>query len=142
MQLHEIRPSHKKKKKRIGRGGKRGTYSGKGIKGQKARAGRKFRPFVRELVKQYHKVRGYRARRSVRPYATVSLDALEKHCKAGEVITPQLLIERRITRRIRGTIPMVKVLDRGALTKAFLLESCLVSKGAKQKIEKAGGAVK
>lgn len=143
MQLHEIRPSHKKKKiKRIGRGGKRGTYSGKGIKGQKARAGRRFQPFVRQLVKKYHKVRGSRSRRSVQPYATVLLDALEKHCKAGEVITPQLLIERRIARRIEGKIPMVKILDRGTLTKAFIIESCLMSKGAKAKIEKAGGTVR
>lgn len=41
MQLHELKPKHKaKKKKRVGRGGKRGTFSGRGVKGQKARAGR------------------------------------------------------------------------------------------------------
>lgn len=142
MQLHEIRPNHKRKTiKRVGRGGKRGTYSGKGMKGQKARAGRKFRPFIRELVKKYHKLRGYRSRRSVTPYVSVSLDALAKHCKTGEVITPQFLIERRIARRIQGKIPMVKILDRGTLTKALIVESCLVSKGARQKIEKAGGKV-
>jgi len=61
MQLHQLRPKHKlKKKKRIGRGGKRGTYSGKGIKGQKSRAGRKFAPVIRELIKRYPKLRGYR----------------------------------------------------------------------------------
>ncbi|MDO8470358.1 MAG: uL15 family ribosomal protein [bacterium] len=142
MQLHEIRPSHKKKKaKRVGRGGKRGTYSGKGIKGQKARAGRRFQPFVRQLVKKYHKLRGSRSQRSVHPYVTISLDALEKHCKTGETITPQLLIERRIARRMEGKIPMIKILDRGELTKAFTVESCFVSKGAKEKIEKAGGKV-
>ncbi|KPJ73361.1 50S ribosomal protein L15, partial [Parcubacteria bacterium DG_74_1] len=49
MQLHEIKPIHKlKKSKRIGRGGKRGTYSGRGIKGQKSRAGRRFKPVIRE----------------------------------------------------------------------------------------------
>jgi large subunit ribosomal protein L15 len=61
MQLHELRPIHKPhKKKRIGRGGKKGTYSGKGIKGQKSRAGRKFKPLIREIIKRYPKKRGYK----------------------------------------------------------------------------------
>lgn len=42
MQLHQLKIKKKNKsKKRVGRGGKRGTYCGKGIKGQKCRAGRK-----------------------------------------------------------------------------------------------------
>jgi len=61
MQLHEIKPIHKlKSKKRIGRGGKRGTYCGKGVKGQKARAGAKIRPEIRDLIKKIHKKRGYK----------------------------------------------------------------------------------
>ena len=61
MQLHEIKPKHKlKKSKRVGRGGKRGTYCGKGIKGQKSRAGAKIRPELRDLVKKIPKVRGYK----------------------------------------------------------------------------------
>ena len=52
MQLHQLKPSHKRKRpKRIGRGGKRGTYSGRGVKGQRSRAGRKFKPAIRELMK-------------------------------------------------------------------------------------------
>src|SRR4030043_532865 len=55
----QMKPKHKlKKKKRVGRGGKRGTYSGKGIKGQKSRAGRKMVPVIRELIKKYPKLRG------------------------------------------------------------------------------------
>lgn len=61
MQLHELKPKHKRKKrKRVGRGGKRGTYSGRGIKGQKARAGRRLKPVIRELIKRYPKLRGYK----------------------------------------------------------------------------------
>jgi large subunit ribosomal protein L15 len=61
MQLHELKPRHKlKKKKRVGRGGKRGTYSGRGQKGQLARAGRKLKPIVREIIKRYPKLRGYK----------------------------------------------------------------------------------
>lgn len=61
MQLHELKPIHKlKKRKRIGRGGKRGTYCGKGIKGQASRAGKRLEPIVRSLIKRYPKLRGYR----------------------------------------------------------------------------------
>src|SRR3972149_5236059 len=48
MQLHELKPTTVNKgKKRIGRGGKRGTYSGKGMKGQKSRAGAGVKPGFR-----------------------------------------------------------------------------------------------
>ncbi len=57
MQLHQLQPSHKNRsKKRIGRGGKRGTYSGRGMKGQKARAGRKIRPAIRDLIQSLPKL--------------------------------------------------------------------------------------
>lgn len=59
MQLHEVVPIHKNKsKKRIGRGGKRGTYSGRGMKGQKSRAGHKIRPAIRDLIQRTPKLRG------------------------------------------------------------------------------------
>ena len=52
MQIHELQPKHKKRnKKRVGRGGRKGTYSGHGMKGQKSRAGRKMVPIIRELIK-------------------------------------------------------------------------------------------
>jgi len=61
MQLHQLSPKHKsKKRKRVGRGGKRGTYCGRGMKGQKSRAGAKFVPIIRGLIKRYPKLRGYR----------------------------------------------------------------------------------
>ena len=59
MQLHELKPIHKNKEsKKIGRGGKRGTYSGKGMKGQRSRAGARMQPIIRELTKRYPKLRG------------------------------------------------------------------------------------
>ena len=61
MQLHELKPIHKKKQpKRVGRGGKKGTYSGRGMKGQKSRAGRRLPPVIREMIKRYPKLRGYK----------------------------------------------------------------------------------
>ena len=47
MQIHELKPKHKTKgRMRVGRGGKKGTYSGRGNKGQSARAGRKMVPII------------------------------------------------------------------------------------------------
>lgn len=61
MQLHTLQPTHQLKgKRRIGRGGKRGTYSGRGVKGQGARAGNKIRPGTRDLIQQIPKLRGAR----------------------------------------------------------------------------------
>ena len=142
MQLHELRPIHKhKKKKRVGRGGKRGTYSGRGIKGQRARAGAKFPPSIRELIKRYPKLRGSRAAMLRERKMTVNLDVLEKRLEPNIHITPELLLERKIVRRIEGRIPVVKILGRGEVTKAFSLERCEVSQSAKEKIAKAGGTV-
>lgn len=59
MRLHDIQPKHQNtRKRRVGRGGKRGRYSGKGIKGQKSRAGARLRPALRDLVKKIPKLRG------------------------------------------------------------------------------------
>lgn len=68
MQLHELKSIHRKKqRKRVGRGGKRGGFSGKGIKGQKCRAGRKMQPLIRQIIKRYPKLRGYRFKSKLGP---------------------------------------------------------------------------
>lgn len=137
MQLHQLKPKHKlKKKKRIGRGGKRGTYSGKGIKGQKSRAGRKFAPVIRELIKKYPKLRGYRFRGQDKNLAIVNIGDLDKKFKESEVVNPKALLERKLIRRIKGKTPKVKILGRGELKKKLTIENCELSKSAKEKIEK------
>ncbi len=137
MQLHQLKPKHKlKKKKRIGRGGKRGTYSGKGIKGQKSRAGRKFAPVVRELIKKYPKLRGYRFKGQDKNLAIVNIGDLDKKFKESEVVNPKALLERKLIRRIKGKTPKVKILGRGELKKKLIIENCELSKSAKEKIEK------
>ncbi len=143
MQLHQLKPNHKKRaKKRIGRGGQRGTFSGRGVKGQKARAGRKFQPVVRELIKRYPKLRGYR-QGTLDSYETkVNLALLEKNFKTGEKITPQALIKKRIIRKIKGRVPQVKILGKGELKKKLIIEGCAVSEGAREKLKKAGGEVR
>jgi large subunit ribosomal protein L15 len=143
MQLHELKPKHKNKgKKRVGRGGKKGTYSGKGIKGQKSRAGRKMVPIIRELIKRYPKLKGYRSFAIDNYFAVVNLEVLEKVSKDGETINPENLIKKGVISKIKGRTPKVKILGTGKLTKKLVVEKCKTSKTAKEAIEKVGGVIK
>jgi large subunit ribosomal protein L15 len=59
MQFHTlVRKTPNKKSKQVGRGGTRGKTSGRGTKGQNARAGRKKRPELRDFIKRVPKLRG------------------------------------------------------------------------------------
>lgn len=142
MQLHQLSPTHKlKKEKRIGRGGKRGTYSGKGMKGQKSRAGARFEPIIRSLIKKYPKKRGYRFKSFKLKPAVVNIELLEKRFKDGNKINPKTLLEQKLIRRAKGKMPVVKILGNGKLSKKLFIEDCQASKLAKEKIEKAGGTI-
>lgn len=142
MQLHELKKnSASKKKKRVGRGGKKGTYCGAGGKGQKGRAGAKFKPLIRGWIKKYPKLRGYNF--NVRgTVSSVNLDTLEKNFEINAVVSPETLVKKRIVRNIDGKLPAVKILGTGEIKKALIVENCSVSKSAREKIEKAGGSVK
>lgn len=142
MQLHQIKPIHKSKGgKIIGRGGKKGTYSGRGIKGQKSRAGRKLKPVIRELIKKYPKLRGYKFK-AAKEYKTIlNLRILEKKFKEGEKINPKVLLEAKLICKIKNRIPEVKILGVGEIKKKFTFENLRFSNVAKEKIEKAGGKI-
>jgi large subunit ribosomal protein L15 len=147
MQLHQLKPIHKfKKPKRVGRGGKKGTYSGRGIKGQKARSGARFKPLIREFLKRYPKLRGYRFKSRIKNQKSkiviLNLEMLEKKFNTAERVTPEILLERRLIAKIKGRMPKVKILGKGEITKTLIIEGCDISKQAKEKIEKAGGTVK
>ena len=143
MQFHELRSTHKRKRtKRIGRGGKKGTYSGRGIKGQGARSGARFQPGIRELIKRYPKLRGSGAKVRNREIFAVNVELLDKYFESGETVTPSILVEKNIVKRIKGVVPKVKILGKGEIAKALIIQNCDVSKSVKEKIEKAGGSVK
>ena len=146
MQLNTITPNTiNKKNAPVGRGGKRGKTSGRGGKGQTARAGHKIRPEVRDLIKKLPKLRGHgknRARtvNSERVvYAPVNLGALDAAYKAGETVSPATLLAKGIVRRSRGRAPQVKILGSGALTKALVIEHCMLSASALAAVTAAGG---
>jgi len=141
MQLHQLKSKHKKKKKRIGRGGKKGTYAGRGIKGQKSRAGRKMKPAIRELIKRYPKLRGYRRQKILKNLVAVNLRVLNEKFESGAEITPEILVEKRIIRKRGGKIPLVKILGKTPLVKKFNVKAFAFSASAKKAIEEAGGKV-
>ncbi len=141
MQIHDIKPLHKRKKtKRVGRGATRGTYSGRGIKGQKARAGRKMRPEMRDIIKKIHKKRGYRFASIEEKPVIVSLRELQAFGD-GDTISPKTLVERKIVSRSEGVLPRIKILGDGDISKKLHILGCAVSASAKAKIEKAGGKI-
>jgi large subunit ribosomal protein L15 len=136
MQLHQVKPTHKQKsKKRVGRGGKRGTYSGKGLKGQKSRAGRKMRPELRDYIKKIPKKRGYRFKSIQEKPEVVNLRDLEKFFNDGELVNPEILLKRGLVSRIKGKVPEVKILGSGELKKKLKIENCLMSESAKKAIK-------
>jgi len=141
MQFHNVqRKTYNKTKKRVGRGGKRGTYSGRGLKGQKSRAGRKIRPQMRDTIKKIPKKRGYRfASIKVKPLV-VNIALLDVVFKDGETITPQMLVDK-LQKKKKGRL-QIKILGKGTLTKALSVSGCLMSRSAHEKIEQAGGSVK
>lgn len=146
MQLNQLKPIHKqKKRKRIGRGGRKGSYSGRGMKGQTSRAGHRYKPITKELIKRYPKLRGYRVKfrtsKTRLGVLVLNLDILEKKFNAGEEVSPEKLLEKRIIGRLKGGLPNVKILSKGKLTKALVFKNCQFSKSAKEKIEKAGGKI-
>jgi len=143
MQIHELQPKHKKRgKKRIGRGGRKGTYSGKGMKGQTSRAGRKMVPMIRELIKRYPKLKGYRSFAMPDNSIVVNLDILDKNFKDAEIVNPENLLKKGIIRMIKGKTPEVKILGKGKISKKIIIENCKLSKSAIEAVQKAGGSIK
>lgn len=137
MQLHQLKPQHRRPKgKRIGRGGKKGMSSGRG--GQKLGASQ---PRIREVLKRYPKLRGYRFAGAQSARQVVSLQKLESAFNAGDTVNSLILSKKGLVRTIQGKNPEVKILGGGTITKALHITGCLVSQSAKKSIEQAGGSI-
>ena len=156
MQLHHLKPkTERKSSKRVGRGGKRGTTSGGGTKGQKGRAGAGVRagfrggdnrvwqmfPKNRGASKKHGNKKPHRKHRlyqvhNSKPVVTnlSDLNILEH----GTVVTPEVLVEKGIIASIgKG----VKILSTGELNRKLTFKGFVFSESAKAKIEKSGGSI-
>jgi large subunit ribosomal protein L15 len=136
------RPGARHRVKRLGCGESsgHGKTSGKGHKGQKARSGGSIRlgfeggqmPLIRRIPK-----RGFNNAAFKITYAPVNLGDLEKLTLSGTIDEKAL----RGAGLVNGRWDGVKVLGDGQLTKKLALRVNAVSASAREKIEKAGGAV-
>ncbi|MCX8016029.1 MAG: uL15 family ribosomal protein [Patescibacteria group bacterium] len=136
MQLHELRKEYKtKKEKRVGRGGKRGTYSGRGLKGQKARAGAKIRPAIYDLIIKIPKKRGVKNKPLNEKPIAINLDILNKYFKEGDVVSPQTLFEKGLIEKKKGKLPKIKILGRGELKHKLIFKKCYFSQEAFKKVK-------
>ncbi len=144
MQINTLQLKNKRKKRKtIGRGGKKGTYCGKGNKGQKARSGAHVDPLFEggrsTLIDHMKKVRGFKSRTAKK--AVASLEMIEKKFKNGEVINKESLIKSGIIGKLEAQ-DGIKIVGSGKITKKLTIDrSIFLSAAAKSAIEKAGGKI-
>jgi len=152
LNLSNLKPAQPRKdRKRVGRGlgSGKGRYSGRGIKGQKSRAGsHKMRPGFEggqnPIYMRLGKQRGPYSKDAMPmgPHRTqtqpVNVAALEERFDAGADVTLEALVEKGL---IRNTRIDVKLLGQGALTKKLSITVHAASASAREKVEAAGGAL-
>ena len=146
MKLHDLKPSEgaKKKRKRVGRGisAGQGKTAGRGMKGQGARAGGGTRlyhqggnlPFFRRLP--FLRGKGFTPINRVR-YYEVNLTQLGDF-KSSSQVNPETLIEARLVKDARSPVVL---LGQGEVSVPLKVRVHRISKGAREKIEAAGGSV-
>jgi large subunit ribosomal protein L15 len=152
LNLSNLQPAQPRKdRKRVGRGlgSGKGRYSGRGIKGQKSRAGSHamragFEGGQMPLYMRTAKLRGNTSADAmpIGPFRTysqpVNLRDLEERFGAGDEVTLEALKEKGLIRSIRKD---VKLLANGELTKKLTITVHAASKAAREKVESAGGTL-
>lgn len=145
MEKNTLKRAHANKAHtQVGRGGKRGKTSGRGGKGQTARAGNKRRPALRDAIKKLPKLRGRGMNTfksiQIKP-VVVTLTQIDAVVSSGAELTRNSLFEMGIVSKVKGKVPGVKILNTGTISKKVTVKGIPMSKSAKEAIEKAGGTV-
>ncbi len=152
LNLHSLSPAQPRKdRKRVGRGlgSGKGRYSGRGIKGQKSRAGSHALPAGFEggqmpIDMRLPKLRGNTSADAmpIGPFRTysqpVNLRDLEARFDTGAEVSPDTLVAKGL---LKNTKVDVKILGSGELTKKLSVTAHGFSKSAREKIEAAGGSI-
>jgi large subunit ribosomal protein L15 len=151
LNLSNLSPAQPREdRKRVGRGlgSGKGRYSGRGIKGQKSRAGSHkmsagFQGGQTRLFMQIGKLRGNTSKDAmpVGPFRTytqpINLRDLDRF-EAGAEVTPETLVEKGL---LKNTKTDVKLLANGEITKKLTVRVHAISASAREKVEAAGGTV-
>lgn len=142
LSLHTLAPKKgsRRNKKRVGRGlGSTGSYSGRGVKGQRARSGGRagLKLFgLRPLMLATPKKRGFLS--SKVKSVVLNIQDLANTFTSGAKVNPKMLMSKGL---ISDTAKSVKILGKGEITIKITIEDCFLSTSAKEKIEQAGGVV-
>ena len=127
--------------KRVGRGpgSGMGKTATRGENGQKSRSGASIKPWFQGGQTPLYRripIRGFNNKQFETKYAVINLSDLDKFFNDGDVVTPEILKERKI---IKKQLSGVKVLAYGELTKKLTVKASRFSTQAVTKIENAGG---
>jgi len=142
VKIHELRPSpgatHPRKRVGRGLGSGHGKTASRGTKGQGARTSvnlpRNFEGGQTKLAMRTPKLRGFHNRWK-RRYAVINLTRLNRF-QNGTTVSPELLIEAGLLKDVGAG---VKVLGTGVLRRSLTVHAHRFSRGAQDKIAKAGG---
>lgn len=139
LSLHSL-GNKNKRKKRVGRGNAsgHGSFSTRGIKGQRARSGGKRGLRIKGFKKTLLGVPKFKG--MVSHYAKsqpVQLSVLAKHFEDGDQVTPGVLYEKKLINKVNGSVKILKDMDK--FEKKLEIFGCEMSAGARELIEKAGG---
>jgi large subunit ribosomal protein L15 len=146
IRLHDLKPNPKSRKrvKIVGRGlgSGHGTFSGRGIKGQKARQGGKIKAGFEggrmPLMRQVPKMRGKGFKGSRLVVTEINLSHLAANFSDNEVVTPDTLLERGLVTDKRA----IKILGTGDLSgRKLSIQNVSATASAKKAVEAAGGKV-
>jgi large subunit ribosomal protein L15 len=121
MQIHNLKVKKKPDRKRVGRGGRRGTYSGRGMKGQKSRSGVSIDPLFEggrsSLIERLKKNKGFKS-----PHPknlVIKLEKINKYFSDGETVTVAELIKKGMIDKIKARAG-VKIVGGGKLDKKII----------------------
>ena len=135
-----------KKKMRVGRGigSGKGKTSGRGVKGQKSRSGVAIKSFEGGQMPLYRRLpkRGFNVIGKIN-IAIINLDKIQsyidkKTINSNDLINTDLLKKMKL---INKNSQKLKILGTGEIKNKITIEADLISKSAKEKLEKAGGTV-
>jgi len=144
MKLHELKPAEGSKKTPVRKGRGTGTglgkTSGRGHKGQKARAGGGKGPYFEGGQTPLQRRMPKRGFTNIfkTDYVIINVSQLNERFEAGTVVTPEVLVESGLVKNVRDG---VRILGNGEITKALTVKAQGFSKAAAEKIAAAGGQV-
>ncbi len=143
LKLHNLRPAKgaKKRKRRLGRGDASGfgSYSTRGMKGQRSRSGGKGGLKLRgmkAIIQSMPKIGGFKSGKP--KFQIVNLNELDKNFKDKDIVTVTKLINKKL---VDSRKPGIKILGDGKITKKLTVKIEKISASAIEAIEKAGGKV-